>query len=132
MCFSRKSRDRDIRWSGDDEHGVTDVLNNIIKGEGVDSTGGEKLRSGFKFFTESLNEGDDKGRFVRGFVELLEFHTDEVEPVLEVSEVFSALHRKVHGLIEDGRAKPRGREECCEKTVDSPSTTVRVITRHKA
>ena len=132
MCLSRQGRDRDIRWSGDDEHGVTDVLNNIIKGEGVDSTCREELSSGLKFPTEPLNEGDNKGGLVMGFVELLEFHTEEVEPVLEVSEVFSALHRKVHGLIEDGRAKPRGREECCEKTVDSPSTTVRVITRHKA
>jgi hypothetical protein len=132
MCFNRKSRDRDIRWSGDDEHGVTDVLNSTIKGEGVDNTCREKLSSGFEFFTEPLNEGDDKGGLVRGFMELFEFHTDEVEPVLEVSEVFSALHRKVHGLIEGGRAKPRGREECCEKTVDNPSTTVRVITRHKA
>jgi hypothetical protein len=132
MCFSKKSRDRDIRWSGDDEHGVTDVLNIIIKGEGVDITCGEKLSSGLKFFTEPLNEGDDKSGLVRGFVELLEFHTDEVEPVLEASEVFNARHRKAHGLIEDGIAKPRGREECCEKTVDSPSTTVRVTTRHKA
>jgi hypothetical protein len=38
MSFKRKSRDRDIRWSGDDEHGVTDVFSNIIKGEGVGTT----------------------------------------------------------------------------------------------
>jgi hypothetical protein len=127
-----KSTYRDIRWSGGDEHGVTDVLNNIIKGEGVDITCREELSSGLEFLTEPLNEGDNKGGLVKGFMELLEFHTDEVEPVLEVREVFSTLHRKVHGIIEDGIAKPRGREECCEKTVDSPSTTERVITRHKA
>jgi hypothetical protein len=132
MCFSGKSKDRDIRWSGDDEHGVTDVLNNIIQGEGVDNTYREELSSGLKFLTEPLNEGDSKGGLVRGFMELLEFHTDEVEPVLEVIEVFSTLHGKVHGLSGYGRVKPRGREECCEKTVDNPSTTVRVITRHKA
>jgi hypothetical protein len=68
----------------------------------------------------------------RGLLELLELRTDEVEAVLEVIEVFSTLHRKVHGLIEDCRAKPRGREECCEKIVDNPSTTVGVITRHEA
>jgi hypothetical protein len=39
------------------------------------------------------------GGLVRGFMELLEFHTDEAEPVLEVSEVFSTLHRKAYGLI---------------------------------
>jgi hypothetical protein len=72
-CLCRKGRDRDIRWSGDDEHGVTDVLNSIIKGEGVDSTCREELSSGLKFLTESLNEGDNKGGLVRWFVELLEF-----------------------------------------------------------
>jgi hypothetical protein len=127
-----KIRDRDIRLNRDDEHGVTDVLNIIIKGEGVDITCREELSSGLKFLTEPLNEGDNKGGLVRGFMELLEFHADEAEPVLEVGEVFSTLHVKVHGLIEYGIVKPPGREECCEKTVDSPSTTVRVITRHKA
>jgi hypothetical protein len=68
MCLSTKSIDRDIRWSGDDEHGVTDVLNNIIKGKGVDNTCREELSSGFRFLTEPLNEGDNKGGLVTGFI----------------------------------------------------------------
>jgi hypothetical protein len=94
-----KSIDRDIRWSGDDVHGVMDVLNSIVKVEGVDSTRSkEELSSGLRFLTEPLNEGDNKGGLVRGFLEVLELHTDEVAPVLEFNEVFITLHRKVHVL----------------------------------
>jgi hypothetical protein len=95
----RKSIHRDIRWSGDDEHGgVTDVLNNIVKGEGVDNTRREEFNSGLKFLTKPLHEGDNKGGLVTRFLEVLELHTEEVEPVLEVNEVISTLHRKVHVL----------------------------------
>jgi hypothetical protein len=108
------------------------VLNNIIKGEGVDNIRREELGSGLKFLTKPLNEGDNEGGLDKVFPDMLELHTDEVQAILEISEVFNTLHRKVHGLAQNCKAEPRGRKECRKKTVDSPSTTVGVITRHDA
>jgi hypothetical protein len=61
------------------------VLNNIIKGEGVDKTRREELGSGLKFLTKPMNEGDNEGGLVKGFLELLDLHTGEVNAVVEIS-----------------------------------------------
>jgi hypothetical protein len=50
---------------------------------------------------------------------LLERHTNEVQSILIIGEVLHALHRHVHNLIQDGRAKPRGREKGREESINS-------------
>jgi hypothetical protein len=68
----------------------------------------------------------------RGLPNLLKLHTAEVKEILEISVVFNALHRNVHGLVQNCKAEPRGREKSSKKTVDIMSTTVRDVTRHEA
>jgi hypothetical protein len=109
------------------------MLHNIIERvEGVHITRRNKLGGMFKFLTKPLNEGDNKGGLVMGLPKVLELNADEVRTILEIIEVFCALHRQVHGMIEECRAKPREREKSSKETINGTSTTVGVITRHEA